>query len=552
MAGGNSGTLFQMYWNVLPALGGIGLFLIGMLLLTGGLKTLAGARLRSILGRFTSTPATGAATGAVTTAAIQSSSATTVAAVGFVASGLLTFPQALGIIFGANIGTTMTGWLVAILGFKLDLGQAMLPVVLLGALLALSGRRKISYLGQALAGFSLIFIGIEQMKSGLEAFQGIVTPDSFPSDSLAGRLKLVAAGVLITLVTQSSSAGVATALAALSAGAVNFPQAAALVIGMDVGTTFTAVLATLGGGTMARRTGFAHVIYNLMTGALAFFLLGPFAAAVSYWVGSQDSLTALVAFHSFFNLLGVIFILPFARPFARLIEFLIPDRGAALTQSLDHLILREPAAATAAAKVAVNRVTAAAIHHLRTLTGAPVPGNSDYEWGHLSSAVTETSTYLDKIELSGNASAEFAEIKGMYHILDHLDRLLYRCTQTDRISELSNDMRLRRLTGVLTLATADAGHAGSPDECEQLLNRVRRIMRQQRKSQRDRLISEATDGTLPDETAWLRLDAVRWLHRVAYHLWRIRLHLNLLEKDAAGPGLKAVTGEEAKLDAELD
>ncbi|WP_245596844.1 Na/Pi cotransporter family protein [Leisingera aquimarina] len=541
-----------MYWNVLPTLGGIGLFLIGMLLLTGGLRTLAGARLRSILGRFTSTPATGAATGAVTTAAIQSSSATTVAAVGFVASGLLTFPQALGIIFGANIGTTMTGWLVAILGFKLDLGQAMLPVILVGALLALSGRRKISYLGQALAGFSLIFIGIEQMKSGLETFQGIVTPADFPSDSFTGRLKLVAVGVLITLVTQSSSAGVATALAALSAGAVNFQQAAALVIGMDVGTTFTAVLATLGGGTMARRTGVAHVIYNLMTGVLAFFLLGPFAAAVSYLAGSQASLTALVAFHSVFNLLGVIFILPFARPFARLIEFLIPDRGAALTQSLDHLILRDPAAATTAAKVAVDRLTTAAIHHLRSITGAPGKGRSSYEWDQLTSALAETRTYLDKIKLSGNASMEFAEIKGMYHILDHLDRLLYRCTQTDRISELPNDMRLRRLTGVLTLATANAGHAGSPDECEQLLNRVRRIMRQQRESQRDRLISEAADGTLPDETAWLRLDAVRWLHRVAYHLWRIRLHLNLLESGAAGTRLKTLKSEEAKQNAELN
>ena len=162
----------------------------------------------------------------------------------------------------------------------------------------------------------------------------------------------------------------------------------------------------------------------------------------------------------------MILILPFARPFARLIEVLIPDRGAALTQSLGHLILRDPAAATAAAKVAVNRITAAAVHHLRTLTGAPVPGNSGYEWGHISAAVTETSTYLDKIELSGNASAEFAEIKGMYHILDHLDRLLYRCTQTDRISELPNDGRLRRLTGLLALATAGFENVTSPEDCE--------------------------------------------------------------------------------------
>ncbi|CUH49215.1 Na/Pi cotransporter family protein [Ruegeria atlantica] len=264
-----------MFWNLLPALGGISLFLVGMLLMTDGLKVLAGARLPDILSRFTSTPFTGAITGAVTTAAIQSSGAVTVAAVGFVASGLLTFPQALGIIFGANIGTTMTGWLEALLGFKLDLGQVILPIVFVGVLLALSVRKAVSGLGLALAGFSLIFIGIEQLKSGLDAFQGVATPADFPPDTLLGGLKLLLIGVLITMVTQSSSAGVATALAALSAGAVNFPQAAALVIGMDVGTTFTAVLATFGGSTMARRTGFAHVIYNVMTGAMAFFLLGP-------------------------------------------------------------------------------------------------------------------------------------------------------------------------------------------------------------------------------------------------------------------------------------
>lgn len=230
--------------------------------------------MRVILGSFTSTPVTGALTGAATTAVVQSSSATTVAAVGFVASGLLTFPQALGIIFGANLGTTLTGWLVAILGFKLDLGQIALPFVFLGAAMKLAFSGRVALVGQAIAGFYLIFIGIEHMKDGLDAFSGIVTPTDFPPDTILGRLQLILIGILITLVTQSSSAGVATALAALGAGAINFPQAAALVIGMDVGTTFTAVLATLGGGTMARRTGYAHVIYNVLTGFMAFLLLG--------------------------------------------------------------------------------------------------------------------------------------------------------------------------------------------------------------------------------------------------------------------------------------
>ncbi len=523
-----------MFWNLLPALGGIGLFLVGMLLMTDGLKALAGARLRDILGRFTSTPFTGAVTGAVTTAAIQSSSATTVAAVGFVASGLLTFPQALGIIFGANIGTTMTGWLVALLGFKLDLGQVMLPVVFIGALLALSGRKTVSGLGLALAGFSLIFIGIEQLKSGLDAFRGVVTPADFPPDTLLGRLKLVLIGVLITMVTQSSSAGVATALAALSAGAVNFPQAAALVIGMDVGTTFTAVLATFGGGTMARRTGFAHVIYNVMTGIMAFFLLGPFTSVLVSGAGAGNSLTALVAFHSFFNAIGVALILPFAKPFARFVEALVPDRGAELTRSLDPLVLGMPEIAVDAAKAAVERVVRAEVAHLRSCIEVSQSSGADYGRENIETAVSEARSYLDKIEPSSRSDVELSNIKGMYHILDHLDRLLYRCSQDDRISELPKDRRLKRLASVMVAATDGYLEVDNPVKCESSLNRVRRFLRRQRKLRRDLLISDAATDSLPDEVVWARLDALRWLHRVSYHLWRIRWHLNALEGVPSG------------------
>jgi len=541
-----------MYWNLLPALGGVGLFLIGMLLLTGGLKALAGSRLRTVLAGFTSTPLSGAITGAATTAAVQSSSATTVAAVGFVASGLLTFPQAIGIIFGANIGTTMTGWLVAVLGFKLNLGQAMLPVVFVGAVLMLSGRQRISAIGQALAGFALIFIGIEQMKIGLEAFEGVVTPADFPSDTFVGRLELVAIGVLITLVTQSSSAGVATALAALSAGAVNFHQAAALVIGMDVGTTFTAALATLGGGTMARRTGFAHVIYNLMTGMMAFVLLGPYAAVVAPWTEGEGALTALVGFHSFFNILGVLLILPFAHPFARFVEFLIPDKGAELTRPLDRMALRDPEAATAGAIIAVYRLSQAVARHMRGTIGADDRDGPDYGRESLEAALAEARGYLDQIEVGPKAFQRLARIQGMYHILDHLDRLLYRCTQADRIGELSWDWRLKRLTGILILATNRYDEAERSISCETTLDRVRRIFRRQRKSQRDRIILEATHDRVPDDVAWTRLGALRWLHRVAYHLWRIHWHLNQLEDGAGSARRGGGTGSEARIDVSED
>lgn len=538
-----------MFLSFMSALGGVGLFLIGMLLLTDGLKALAAQRMRDVLSRFTSTPLSGAVTGALTTAVIQSSSATTVAAVGFVASGLLTFPQALGVIFGANVGTTLTGWLVAVLGFKLDLGQIALPFVFFGAIARLAFRGRIALAGQALAGFCLIFIGIEHMKDGLDAFSGVVTPTDFPPDTLFGRLQLVLIGMLITVVTQSSSAGVATALAALGAGAINFPQAAALVIGMDVGTTFTAALATIGGGTMARRTGYAHVIYNVMTGVMAFFLLGPFQLVAGVLTGNGDSQIALVAFHSFFNALGVVLVLPLARPFARLIEHLVPEKGSDLTSRLDPLVLRDPHAAASLAGQTVAHLETLIIERLRSRLGAKSSAYEELDREDLAKAIAETRTYLDKIIVPPNDMAFQEELKGLFHILDHLSRLLYRCDQRQRIDELSLDHRLKRLAGQLLGVTDISTRQKDAKTQEKTLDRLRLLMRRQRRLNRDRLIAMAAADAVPAETVWLKLDALRWLHRVSYHLWRIRLHQNVLldaNRDLAS------TVEEARIDVDQD
>ncbi|UES57417.1 Na/Pi cotransporter family protein [Roseibium aggregatum] len=538
-----------MFLSFMSALGGVGLFLIGMLLLTDGLKALAAQRMRDVLSRFTSTPLSGAVTGALTTAVIQSSSATTVAAVGFVASGLLTFPQALGVIFGANVGTTLTGWLVAVLGFKLDLGQIALPFVFFGAIAWLAFRGRIALAGQALAGFCLIFIGIEHMKDGLDAFSGVVTPTDFPPDTLFGRLQLVLIGMLITVVTQSSSAGVATALAALGAGAINFPQAAALVIGMDVGTTFTAALATIGGGTMARRTGYAHVIYNVMTGVMAFFLLGPFQLVAGALTGNGDSQIALVAFHSFFNALGVVLVLPLARPFARLIEHLVPEKGSDLTSRLDPLVLRDPHAAASLAGQTVAHLETLIIERLRNRLGARSSAYEELDREDLAKAIAEARTYLDKIIVPPNDMAFQEELKGLFHILDHLSRLLYRCDQRQRIDELSLDHRLKRLAGLLRGVTDISTRQKDTKTQEKTLDRLRLQMRRQRRLNRDRLIAMAAADAVPAETVWLKLDALRWLHRVSYHLWRIRLHQNVLldaNRDLAS------TVEEARIDVDQD
>ncbi len=260
----------------MEAAGGLGIFLLGMIIMTDGLKALAGGTIHRWLMRFTKSPLSGAATGAVGTAILQSSSATTVAAVGFVAAGLMEFSQALGIIFGANVGTTVTGWIVALFGFKLKITALAMPLVLVGALTKLLGRGGVGRVGYAIAGFGLIFVGIGLMQEGMEGFRHLVSFADLPADTWYNRLQLFFLGMLFTLVTQSSSAGVAATLTALYAGLVTFEQAAVLVVGMDVATAVTAVIASIGSSVQAKRTGFSHLIYNFFTGAMALLLVTPY------------------------------------------------------------------------------------------------------------------------------------------------------------------------------------------------------------------------------------------------------------------------------------
>lgn len=519
-----------MISSVLIAVGGVGLFLFGMLMLTDGLRQLAGGAMRRTLAKYTRTPLSGAFAGAVTTALIQSSSATTVTAIGFVGAGLLSFSQALGIIFGANIGTTITGWLVAFIGFKLNIGLVVMPLILVGALLKMFGSLRLKNLGTAIAGFSLLFVGIDLMQEGLAAFEGVVTPADFPQDTWLGRFLLLLIGVAITIVTQSSSAGVATAMVALGAGAISFPQAAAMIIGMDVGTTFTAALATVGGSTAMRRTGFAHVMYNLMTGVMAFILLVPYTNFVGAWVegtAAGNAQIALVGFHTFFNTIGVVLVLPFAGLFARFIEHLVPKSGPELERTLDVGLLKDPAAATDAATTTTQLIA----NETFKLVAALIEPGPDRQVNkirvqEIERAIGVTLDYWNRIPFMVNQQALQQHHASAMHALDHLSRLHHRCVQTERVDALHTNHRLSRLTALLSEALAadfaDDGLVGD----EHAMDRLRQLMRDERRIVRNKTIHEATsDGT--DWPEMMRsLDAVRWLHRVSYHIWRIVFHLN--------------------------
>ncbi len=517
------------------ALGGLGLFLVGMIMLTEGLRGIAGPALRDALARFTRTPLSGVVTGALATAAIQSSSATTVAVVGFVGAGLLTFPQALGVIFGANLGTTATGWIIAILGFKMHLMEAVLPVVLAGALLRMLGNARAGLVGAALVGFSLLFIGIDLMQKGMAPFEGALTPDDFPGDTLVGRGELVLIGAVVTAITQASGAGVAAALVALGAGSINFSQAAAMVIGMNIGTTCTAMLATLGGSAATRRTGWAHLIFNVVTGVVAFTLLGPFTTLIGRVAPEGDNQIALVCFHTAFNLLGITLFLPFTDAFARMVASLVHERGPVLTRHLGRGVLRDADAATDAAAATVAEIAQAQFVLLARALGQIHARRADaVELRDIADALAATRSFMANIASGGTDSPRAPRIAAALHILDHLDRLYFRCTQAERIAVTADDHRLSRLRSLLARLSSEAGQRAGGKEIETRLNRLRKLLRTERKRYRKRTIMLASTGRVAREDALSRLSAIRWLHRVSYHLWRIQHHMNRM-REASPP-----------------
>jgi len=514
----------------MQASGGLGLFLLGMIVMTDGLRALAARAIRVALMRFTRSPLSGAVTGAVSTAILQSSSATTVAAIGFVGAGLITFSASLGIIFGANIGTTITGWLVALLGFKLNLGTVILPVILVGAILRLFGKGRTANIGYALAGFGLIFVGITLMQQGMGGLTDIITPETLPADTLIGRLQLVALGILFTMITQSSSAGVAATLTALFAGAITFEQAAALVIGMDVGTTVTAVMATIGGSVAARRTGLSHVMYNLFAASGALILMTPYTLLwESLSPGALDANTgiALVAFHTSFNTLGVMIILPFTGRFAHMIEKLVPDKKPSYTGRLGEGLLEQPALALTAVQDSMRDELLALLRHVNAMLGDSLMGRrADLTELHL--ALDETHTYVDRIHLHDTKGAEWQRMLGIVHTLDHMRRLHERCEEEeDRASTARGSSELSGY-GQALVETINA--IFNDIETKSWVNATQRAAKtaayihDQVEPLRETILAKIARDEIDISQGTERLEAIRWLKRVSKHVARIVQH----------------------------
>ena len=336
--------------QIFTLLGALGMFLYGMNLMSSGLQKAAGERLRGFLSAMTSNPFKGVMTGLGITTIIQSSSATTVMVVSFVNAGLLTLAQAIGVIMGANIGTTVTAWMVSWLGFKADISVLAVPMMLLGFLFSNSKMDKRKNIGELIVGFSLLFLGLSFMKDSVpdlrETPQVLEFVSSWSAHGFGSVLLFLAFGTILTLVLQSSSATMAITLIMLSMGWIPFEMACAMVLGENIGTTITANIAASVGNTQAKRAAMSHTIFNVFGVVWALILYKPFLhlvgtitenlfglpnpAAQGFVVTDSTSaegtaaLYGLSMLHTLFNLTNTLLLVWFTKWIAQAVSWIVP------------------------------------------------------------------------------------------------------------------------------------------------------------------------------------------------------------------------------------
>ena len=297
---------------------GIAILLFGMIMLEDGFKSFAKGPLQKIIKRATNKLYKSIPIGAAVTALIQSSSLVSVITISFLSAGLIEFSSALGLIFGANIGTTATAWLVAGFGLKVKISSLAMPMLIFGIIFTFQRPNLLKGIGHVLAGLGFFFLGIYYMKEGFDVFKGYIDLTEYAVSGFFGVIIYCVLGVAITTILQSSSATLALILTALSANQIEYENALALAIGANIGTTITAILGSLSSNVSGKRLAVAHLFFNTLTGAIALLFIYPLADVIDFLsdlfgIDARDFVLKLALFHTIFNIVGVLIMLPFVK-----------------------------------------------------------------------------------------------------------------------------------------------------------------------------------------------------------------------------------------------
>ena len=551
--------------TTISVLGGVGLFLLGMSVMTNGLKALAGSRLRTTLSKAAATPLSGAFWGAFVTLIVQSSSATTMTTIGLVSAGLLTFSQGLGLVFGANVGTTGTGWLIALIGVRVSLTAAALPMIFVGALIKLLGRGRVSAAGAALAGFALVLLGLTTLQQGMSGLAERLHPADLPAvfgpgvswwSSLLGLLALVVAGLAMTAVMQSSTAAIAVTLSAHYAGAVGLDQACALIIGQNIGTATSSALAALGASSTAKRLALAYILFKLIAALIAVAL---FPVTIPLLVRASktiDGVTLLAGYHTAYNVVGVAVLLPLIDRFTRFVERILPERASPLTRCLDPAALETPIAAEEAVRRTVARslgTMCGSIGEALTATnhGTPVrAGKEAVSMTEASNALRQAREFMSEASAPPESGEEQERLTSTLHALDHASRLAEVASEKGELRSVpsgSEDVRAAELCAeAMRNAVLIAGEVGAlpdgPDPAapvepldgqkevagngaptEQAMLQLEHCaitLSELQRAHRKATLSSVAGGAVSANEAIARVDTVRRLEALARHAWR--------------------------------
>lgn len=317
--------------NLKQIAAGVAIFLFGMLALEEGFKAFTGGLLEKILKKTTTGLWKSMSFGVVTTTLMQSSSLVSIITISFLSAGLISLASGIGIIFGANLGTTTGAWLVAGFGLKVDIAAYAMPMLVFGVILILQKPKELKGVGYILAGLGFLFLGIHYMKEGFELFRDHIDLTAYAMTGLKGLLLYTLIGIVATVIMQSSHATLVLIITALASQQITYDNALALAIGSNVGTTITAIIGAIGAGVNGKRLAAAHLIFNVITGVVAIALISQLIASVD-WLSNllqiaDDNYTLkLAVFHTLFNLLGIILMLPLIEKLGDAITKLLPDK----------------------------------------------------------------------------------------------------------------------------------------------------------------------------------------------------------------------------------
>ncbi len=519
---------------ILELLGALGVFLVGMKMMSEGLQKVAGRQLKQMVGAVTGNRFSGVLTGLVVTCVVQSSSATTVMVVSFVTAGLLSLTQAIGVIMGANIGTTLTGWLVALLGFKVKITAFALPAIGIGfGMTFLHGARR-KQIGETLVGFGLLFLGLSLLKGAVPDIDEsqLAWVARFSNGSFLSTVVFVGIGSVLTVILQSSSATMTLTLTLAALGVLPYELAAAMVLGENIGTTATANLAAIGGPSEAVRAARAHFIFNMIGVAWAIGLISIFLLpAVDHLVpgnpgvdfatlqNDPDALgtartivtTHLAAFHTLFNIINTAAMLPLVGQLERIVTRWVPEREeTTAAKYLSPALVETPELLLVQVREEIQRMTEIASDMFGDVLHILM--HPDQSLGSMVEDILEREDLLDRLEIevtgyltrvaraatSADAARKIVELSSNSHKLerigDHcavLVRIAVRLRAKDSALSEAERSRVARMgeavTEALTNLRGYLGSGGTAQHAEEIEDRIDALRRELRAQEIERL-----------------------------------------------------------------